>query len=114
MSVASDWSWIVWILSLGCDLCPSPACPWLAFCDPQHTPVILASILVRINIHDFVAEGSKLDALEGFGEVVRQHGLGWTVFNADFTIGHPIRHKEIPHINVTRSFATRSSPVLFQ
>ena len=50
-------------LDLWLDLCPPAVCPWFAFCDIQHTPVILASTLIGINIHDSVAKGLKLLAL---------------------------------------------------
>ena len=93
------------LLDLWLDLYPPAVCPWFAFCDIQHTPVILASMLVGINIHDTVAKGPKLLALQWLCEVVRQHLFCRTIFDIDFAVGHPISDEEVSDVDVASPLA---------
>jgi hypothetical protein len=98
-------SWMLGVGSIRSNLYPSTVCTWFTFCDIQHTPVILVSGLGRINIHDQVAEGPELSALQWFGEVVCQHFLGGAVLNLDLSIGHTVRNEEVSDVDVAGPFA---------
>ena len=65
----------------------------------QHTPLVKIEYLVlRLEVHDSLAELEKLFSLERLGEVVRDHVISRTIFNFKLVILDPISYKIISYV----------------
>ena len=81
----------------------------------QHTPVVKIEYLVlRLEVHDSLAELEKLFSLERLCEVVRDHVIGWTVFNFKLAILDPISDKIIPYVYMSGSLGARLLSVVLE
>ena len=81
----------------------------------QHTPVVKVEYSVlRLVVHDSVAELEKLFSLKRLCEVVRDHVISWTVFNFKLAILDPISDKIIPYVYVSGSLGARLLSVVLE
>ena len=62
------------------------------------------AVLFR-KIHNDRTEFEKEFTLQGFGEEVRNHVLGWTVLHAEFTILDAIGDEIKTHVDIFGAFA---------
>ena len=70
----------------------------------QHTPVVkIEYFLLRLDVHDIVAELEELFSLKRLCEVVRDHVVCRTVFDLKFVILDPVSYKIISYVYVSSS-----------
>ena len=81
----------------------------------QHTPVVkIEYSLLRLEVHDSLAELEKRFSLKRLCEVVRDHVISRTVFNFKLAILDPISDKIIPYVYVSGSLGARLLSVVFE
>ena len=74
----------------------------------QHTHLIKIEYLVlRLEVHDSLAELEELFSLQWLCEVVRDHVICRTVFDFKLVILDPVRYKIIPYVYVYGSLGAR-------
>ena len=70
----------------------------------QYTHVVnIEYFLLRLEVHDIVAELEELFSLQWLCEVVRDHVVCWTVFDLNFVILDPVSYKMISYVYVSGS-----------
>ena len=70
---------------------------------PQHTPVDKQWMVLTMNhlkIHDGLAELSEFLALEGLGEMIRNHVIGWTTIDMQFFLVDAVGDEKVANIDV--------------
>ena len=81
----------------------------------QHTPVVnIEYSVLRLEVHDILAEPEKLFSLKRLCEVVRDHVVGWTVFNFKLAILDPISDKIVPYVYMSGSLGAILLPVVLE
>ena len=98
---------------LGGNSCPTIVCPRFAFRNAQHTPVILIVVIIRISIHDPIAEHAERRALQWLGKEIGNHLLRRAVFNRKLVVCNPVCDEEISDVYVPGSLATGEPTILF-
>ena len=81
----------------------------------QHTPVVkIEYSVLRLEIHDSLAELEKLFYLKRLCEVVRDHVISRTVFNFKLVILDHISDKIIPYVYMSGSLGARLLSVVLE
>ena len=81
----------------------------------QHTPVVnIEYSVLRLEVHDSLAELENLFSLKRLCEVVRNHVVGQTVFNFKLAILDPISDKIIPYVYMSGSLGARLLSVVLE
>ena len=74
----------------------------------QYTHVVkIEYSVLRLEVHDSLAELEKLFSLKRLCEVVRDHVVGRTVFNFKLVILDPISDKMIPYVYMSGLLGAR-------
>ena len=74
----------------------------------QHTPVVkIEYFLLRLEVHDIVAELEERFSLQWLCEVVRDHVVCWKVFDFKLVILGPVSYKIISYVYVSGSLGAR-------
>ena len=70
----------------------------------QHTPVVkIECFLLRLEVHDIVAELEEVFSLQWLCKVVRNHVVCRAVFDLKFVILDPVSYKIISDVYVSGS-----------
>ena len=81
----------------------------------QHSPVVkIEYSLLRLEVHDSLAELEELFSLKRLCEVVRDHVICRTVFNFKLVILDPISDKIIPYVYMSGSRGARLLSVVLE
>ena len=81
----------------------------------QHTPVVkIEYSVLRLEVHDSLAELEKLFSLKRLCEVVRDHVICRTVFNFKLVILDPISYKIISYVYMSGSLGARLLSVVLE
>ena len=81
----------------------------------QHTPVVkIEYSVLRLEVHDSLADLEKFFSLKRLCKVVRDHVISRTVFNFKLVILDPISDKIIPYVNMSGSLGARLLPVVLE
>ena len=81
----------------------------------QHTPLVKIEYLVlRLEVHDSLAELEKMFSLERLCEVVLNHVISRTIFNFKLAILDPISDKIIPYVYMSGSLGARLLSVVLK
>ena len=81
----------------------------------QHTPVVkIECSVLRLEVHDSLAELEKRFFLKWLCDLVRDHVIGRTVFNFKLAILDPISDKILPYVYVSGLLVDRLLPVVLK
>ena len=80
-----------------------------------HTPLVkIEYSVLRLEVHDSLAELEKIFSLKRLCEVVRDHVISRTVFNFKLLILDPISDKIIPYVYMFGSLGARLLSVVLE